>query len=454
MTVVKLDKTARAALPDSDFAVQSKRKLPINDAHHVRQAWNVVDNVQGLTTEERHEARQAILARAEEFSIDTTSWHSLTDVTFECLSLNIATNDDHPNKMPFSGVLTRVDQSSDGAPGGAGGKKVILKSEAARAALPSLLGMAVNYMPNFDGHDVQNKIGIITSADVVGTELQIAGFIYAADFPETATLIKSLKSDLGFSFEAHRIYVEDMSAEVLSITQLHFTGAAILLKDKAAYTSTSLAAKAAEFENMTKEELQAILAEAVKPFNDRFSKIEADLATVLSSAQAAAKIRNDVEPHAVALDNQATALEAAGIDATALRKMASDMRAEATAGRMPTKLVAAASVIPTVVAPAATDAAVATLIAEALKPLQNQLEETQTKLKDAETAGRLTASAPGRRTMAPSVTNILNKSGLELPTDENAKLKIADVDKALASANIGLPQRIMLKNELGRIGAL
>lgn len=454
MTVIKLDKTLRASLPDSDFAVPSKRKLPINDAHHVRQAWNVVENVQGLTTAERHEARQAILARAEEFSIDTTSWHSLSDVTFECMSLNLETNDDHPNKMPFSGVLTRVDQASDGAPGGAGGKKVILKSEAARAALPSLLGMAVNYMPNFDGHDVQNKIGIITSADVVGTELQIAGFIYAADFPETATLIKSLKSDLGFSFEAHRIYVEDMSAEVLSITQLHFTGAAILLKDKAAYTSTSLAAKAAEFENMTKEELQAILAEAVKPFNDRFTKIETDLATVLTASQAAAKIRNDVEPHAVALDNQATALEAAGIDAAALRKMASDMRTEAAAGRMPTKVAASAVVAPVAAAPSAQDEAVAAMIAAALKPVQDELATTMTKMKDAEAAGRLTASAPARRTVAPAVSNVLAKSGLTLPTDEGAKLQVADVDKALASSNIPLNQRIMLKNELGRIGAM
>lgn len=205
---------------------------------------------------------------------------------------------------------------------------------------------------------------------------------------------------------------------------------------------------------MTKEELQAILAEAVKPFNDRFSKIEADLATVLSSAQAAAKIRNDVEPHAVALDNQATALEAAGIDATALRKMASDMRAEALAGRMPTKL-AAAAVAPaaTTVAPVASDAAVAELIAAALRPIQNQLEEANTKLKDVETAGRLQAAAPGRKTIAPSVTNVLAKSGLDLPAD-NEKLKIADVDKALASSNIPLQQRIMLKNELGRIGAL
>lgn len=456
MTVIKLDKRTRAELPEADFAVPAKRKLPINDDHHTRLAWDMVERVQGLTTEEKHAARQAIMARAQQFKIDTSTWNTLSGVTFECMSLNVSTNDDHPNKMPFTGVLTKVDEPSDGAPGGAGGKRVILKAEAARNALGSLLGMAVNFQPSFDGHDVQNKIGLITSADVVGNEVQIAGFIYAADFPETATLIKSLKNDLGFSFEAHRIYVEDMSAEVLSITQLTFTGAAILLKDKAAFTSTSLAAQAAqkEFDDMTKEELQALLAEAVKPFNDRFTKIETDLAQVLSSAQAAQKIRNDVEPHAAALDKQATDMEAAGIDASALRKMAAQMRAEALAGRMPTVVTAVAAPVPAKIEASADDAAIKAMIAEALKPVQNQLEETQTKLKDAEAAGRLMAAAPGRKTVAPTVTNILAKSGITLPADETAKLAIADVDKALASANIPLQQRLMLKNELGRIGAL
>src|SRR6185437_3057205 len=151
----------------------------------------------------------------------------------ECMSLDISAGD-HPNKMPFSGVLTRVDEPSDAAPGGSGGRRIIVTADAARAALPSLLGMAVNFTPSFDGHDTRNKIGIITSAEVVGNALRVSGFVYASDFPETAELIQRLKNVLGFSFEAQRLVVEDPSAEVLRITELVFTGAAILLKDKAA----------------------------------------------------------------------------------------------------------------------------------------------------------------------------------------------------------------------------
>src|SRR5437868_7062520 len=122
---------------------------------------------------------------------------------------------DHPNRMPFSGVLVQLDRLSDGAPSGSGGRRIIVTAEAGRKALPSLLGMAVNFTPSFDGHSPRHKIGVITSADVVGNAIVIAGLIYAADFPETAGLIKALKNDLGFSFEAQRITVLDPHAAVL-----------------------------------------------------------------------------------------------------------------------------------------------------------------------------------------------------------------------------------------------
>ena len=50
----------------------------------------------------------------------------------------------HPNRVAFEGVLTVVDEASDRAPSGARGHRVILTHEAAQAALPSLLGMAVD----------------------------------------------------------------------------------------------------------------------------------------------------------------------------------------------------------------------------------------------------------------------------------------------------------------------
>jgi hypothetical protein len=104
--------------------------------------------------------------------------------------------------------------------------------------------MGVNFNPSLDGHDAKRKIGLITSAEIVGNAIQITGFVYAADFPATASTIRSLKDVLGFSFEAQRIKVLDPHAGVLTITELAFTGAAILRKDKAAFFSTSLAASA------------------------------------------------------------------------------------------------------------------------------------------------------------------------------------------------------------------
>src|SRR5271167_3236096 len=88
----------------------------------------------------------------------------------------------HPNRLPFEGVLTLVDVASDRAPSGARGHKVVLTREAAEAALPSLLGMAVDYKAGWDGHDARQKCGIITSAELEGSRLQVAGFLFSRDF--------------------------------------------------------------------------------------------------------------------------------------------------------------------------------------------------------------------------------------------------------------------------------
>ena len=172
----------------------------------------------------------------------------MTRLAVQSISLNAMALDipagEHANRMPFSGVLVHLDRLSDAAPSGSHGRRIIVTAAAGRNALPSLLGMAVNSTPSLDGHDAKNKIGVITSADIVGSAIRIAGFIYSADFPQLANTIKALKSALGFSFEAQRIRVLDPNAVVLTVTELAFTGAAILLKDKAAFVSTSLAASA------------------------------------------------------------------------------------------------------------------------------------------------------------------------------------------------------------------
>ncbi len=150
----------------------------------------------------------------------------------------------HPNRLPFEGVLTLVDVASDKAPSGARGHRVILTREAAEAALPSLLGMAVDYKAGWDGHDARQKCGIITAAEVDGRRLTVAGYLYAKDFPEMEAKIQGAQggqgdSLMGMSYELADAHVADMRAQVWTLTRATFTGAAILLREKAAYRSTS-----------------------------------------------------------------------------------------------------------------------------------------------------------------------------------------------------------------------
>jgi hypothetical protein len=158
--------------------------------------------------------------------------------SLEARSLNSPT-DPHPNKLPFSGVLTKIGKPSDAAPEGSGGRRVVITAEAAHRALDSLLGMGVNYQP--DGHNPQKKVGMIDDATIEGDEIWVRGFIYAADFPIEAAEIRKNEDVLGMSFEARDLWTSSApDVDPAQIVDCTFTGAAILLKNKAAYRATSL----------------------------------------------------------------------------------------------------------------------------------------------------------------------------------------------------------------------
>jgi hypothetical protein len=158
----------------------------------------------------------------------------------EAMAVKFPDVDGHPNRVPFEGVLTVVNAASDKAPAGARGHRVMLTREAAETALPSLLGMAVDYRPGWDGHDARRKIGLLTEANVVGQRLIVRGYLYACDFPEVARAIKAhAPQALGMSYEIADARVDDLRAEIWKLTRVTFTGAAVLLREKAAYRATS-----------------------------------------------------------------------------------------------------------------------------------------------------------------------------------------------------------------------
>lgn len=154
----------------------------------------------------------------------------------------------HPNRLPFEGCLTLVDVASDKAPSGARGHRVVLTREAAEAALPSLLGMAVDYKAGWDGHDARQKCGIITGATLDERRLMVEGYLFARDFPEIEGAVgmdgagqvsRAESKAMGMSYELADAHVADMRAQVWTLTRATFTGAAILLREKAAYRGTS-----------------------------------------------------------------------------------------------------------------------------------------------------------------------------------------------------------------------
>ena len=146
----------------------------------------------------------------------------------------------HPNRLPFEGCLTLVDVASDRAPSGARGHRVVLTRDAAEAALPSLLGMAVDYKAGWDGHDARQKCGIITAAHLEDRKLMVSGFLFARDYPELGPEIAAAgDTQMGMSYELADAHVADMRASTWTLTRATFTGAAILLREKAAYRGTS-----------------------------------------------------------------------------------------------------------------------------------------------------------------------------------------------------------------------
>ena len=158
--------------------------------------------------------------------------------------------DGHPNRLPFEGVLTLVDVPSDKAPSGSRGHRVVLTREAAEAALPCLMGMAVGYKAGWDGHDARQKCGIITSAELQENRLEVSWYLFARDFPE---MDDELGHDglMGMSYELADAHVADMRSTIWTLTRATFTGAAILLRDKAAYRGTTFKVQSAERTNKT-----------------------------------------------------------------------------------------------------------------------------------------------------------------------------------------------------------
>jgi len=68
--MANLSKKQRDALPDSAFAFPKQRKEPLTDAQHVRDALARFNQVEGVTAEEKRQAKRRIERAARTFGIE------------------------------------------------------------------------------------------------------------------------------------------------------------------------------------------------------------------------------------------------------------------------------------------------------------------------------------------------------------------------------------------------
>lgn len=234
---------------------------------------------------------------------------------------------ENPNRMPFKGVLSYFGVPSDQAPGGSGGLKVLIPVEVGEKALPSLAGMPVNLSAQMDDHDTSRVIGYIEKAmlgevTAKGTEVIVEGYLFAKNFPSEAAAVKLTQNQLGFSYETTRTVLakgEYAGEEVAVAESLIFTGAAILYKNSAAYTSTSLAAKNEpnkEDFKMNEEQLKELMA-SISGLGELVKGVKADMDSVKA------------EVSEIKASNEQTKIEAGEIKAAAEAKAKEDADAKA-----------------------------------------------------------------------------------------------------------------------------
>jgi hypothetical protein len=310
---------------------------------------------------------------------------------------------EHPNRVPFSGVLTVLDAPSDRAPAGAAGHLVVLPKHVAERALPSLLGMAVDYAPGLRSHDVQRKVGIITRAEINNRKLEVSGYLFGKDFPEVIRELRANRQRLGMSYEVTGVRVADPKAEIWVLENIVFTGAAVLERSAAAYQATSLAATASA-------------RMAPRPTYKKGELMDEKLTQALEL---------------LAQTNQSLVTEMANVRA------ALDELRQVQAGARDIEAVNTA--------PAALEARIEEL-ARATEELRRQNETLRAQ------AERF-ATQSARKTVPPQVLTLLAKSGVGPDiVGGNGKIEVIVLDKALDG--LPLEQRIAIKSQLARAGAL
>jgi hypothetical protein len=283
------------------------------------------------------------------------------------VSFSVA-QDENPDFMKFDAVVGYIDTPTDATPcGGVEGYQLVISSEG--MDVQSLIGSGVNVAwsdgwfydaeDTLKSHNPRFKVGVIDSAQVVGNQIMASGHLWKADFPDVCDTIECAKESLGCSVEAYFDgYKKNSEAKTITGFGAHFTGVAILYKNKAAFKSTKIMCSILQEDENLNEEIKAALATAIEEQNKAFeSKFEAINEAMekfeKQVAELSAKTENKVTKESVAKNDKVELSSVAQVIADTIKEgfksmkqnpEVSAMAAQATA--IPVRKTAAFSTTP------------------------------------------------------------------------------------------------------------
>ncbi len=224
----------------------------------------------------------------------TTQYIHRCPFTIEAVSMDVPLlSETHPNKAPFRGILTRLDEPSTRSPTNADGRRVIIPTAVAQRAGNSIINMPVDCTVDFQGHNKRLNIGVMTGWSIEGKDFIVEGHLFEKNFPQEVRAIRAQKSQLGMSYEIGDVEVEDVNAPIWILQHFIFTGAAILRKDAAAYAKTAIAAQADEDRTMEANVLDEIQKLGTKIDVIIASQEEDDEEAAAAQAEEEAKCHDD-----------------------------------------------------------------------------------------------------------------------------------------------------------------
>lgn len=176
----------------------------------------------------------------------------------------------HSNKLLLVATIMKLGEFSDEPPCGSDGNRIVLEQQEAQEALNTMNFMGVNCVWDdswsrndlLSGHDVREIVGVVQRAYIEDNCLKAEIIIYKQNYPDLCEFVINTVSSIGFSIEANCNFEEVEGGYKMS--DVEFTGVAMLFKNLAAYQTTEIekvVAKAKGKNTVEKAELKEMFEE-------------------------------------------------------------------------------------------------------------------------------------------------------------------------------------------------